>query len=102
MLNRSTRRGAPRRGAIAVMLALCLLGLLGVVAIAVDGGVLLDQHRTAQSVADAAAMSAAVDIYSNFPTNAGTDPKGSAKNSALNTAASLGYTNDGTRSTVTV
>jgi hypothetical protein len=74
----------------------------GIMAIAVDGGALLDQHRNAHSVADAAAMAAAVELYQNYPTNTGTDPLGTAKNSALNTASKLGYTNDGTRSVVTV
>ena len=34
-----------RRGAIAVKVAICLVPLLGVTAIALDGGVLLDKRR---------------------------------------------------------
>jgi hypothetical protein len=82
--------------------ALCLIGVIGVVAIAVDGGVLLTEKRHAQAVADAAAMAASSDLLQNYAAYQGLDPNGTAKASALATAAANGYTNDGVTSTVTV
>jgi Flp pilus assembly protein TadG len=92
----------PRRGAVAVLVAICLVALLSIVAIALDGGVLMDQRRRAQATADAAALAAAIDLYQNYPTNGGVDISGTARQSALTTAAAMGYANDGNPSTVTV
>jgi len=92
-----------RRGTVAVLVALSLTAVVGVAAIAMDGGLLQDESRRAQAAADAAALAAAIDLYNNYQTNAGLDPKpytGSA--SALSNAAANGYANDGTRSIVTV
>jgi hypothetical protein len=75
---------------------------MSIVALALDGGVLMDQRRRAQATADAAALAAAVDLYQNYPTNGGVDPYGTAKQSALTTAAAMGYANDGDASAVTV
>src|SRR5436189_4394474 len=97
MLHRSTRPARPgRRGGIVIILALCIIGLLGVVAVATDGGVLQDEHRKVQAAADAAAFAAAVDLYENYVANTGTDPGHTARDSALNTANQIGYNNDGT------
>lgn len=95
-------RSRRRRGAVAVIVALCLVTLLGIVAVSLDGGLLLDQRRRVQAAADAAALAAAIDLYNNAATNRGLDPGGTAKASALAIAAANGYTNDGTRSIVTV
>jgi hypothetical protein len=76
--------------------------LLSIVAIALEGGVLLDQRRRVQATADAAALAAAIDLYQNYPTNCGLDLNGTAGQSALTTAAAMGYANDGTSSVVTV
>jgi hypothetical protein len=91
-----------RRGAVAVLVALCLTAVMGIVAIALDGGMLLDNHRSVQSAADAAALAAADDLFSNYVSNQGLDPSGTAAASALSTAAANGYNNDRTTSTVTV
>jgi len=87
---------------IAVLVAVCLTVLLGVVAIALDGGRLWSERRQAQSVADAAALAAACDLYENYWVNSGRDPDGTALASALATAASNGYADDKTDSVVTV
>jgi Flp pilus assembly protein TadG len=76
--------------------------LMGVAAVALDGGLLLDQRRRLQAVADAAALAAATDLYKNYRTNNGADGGGTAKASALATAAADGFSNDGTHSVVTV
>src|SRR5262245_39196366 len=91
-----------RRGAVSIYFSVCLVALLSVVALVFDGGRLLEERRHAQATADAAAMSAACDLYDWYWTNSGADPSGTAKASALKTAAANGYANDGTRSVVTV
>jgi Flp pilus assembly protein TadG len=91
-----------RRGAVAVLVAVCLIPMLAVVAIVLDGGVLLDDRRQAQTAADAAALAAATDLFNYYKTNQGADPGKTAKTSALTTAKADGYNNDGTTSVVTV
>lgn len=94
-----TRR---RSGVVIVLVALCLTAMLGIVAIALDGGLLLDDRRRIQAAADAAALAAAIDLYKNFPSNKGLDPNGTARASALSIANLNGYNNNGTTNTVTV
>ncbi len=91
-----------RRGTVAVLVAVCLIPLMAVLAIVLDGGVLLDDRRQAQTGADAAALAAATDLFNYYKTNMGADPSGTAKQSALTTAKADGYANDGKTSTVTV
>jgi hypothetical protein len=79
-----------------------LIAILGVAAVVLDGGLLLDQRRRVQAAADAAALAAADDLFANFNSNGGTDPEGTAKASALSNAAANGYANDGKISIVTV
>jgi Flp pilus assembly protein TadG len=95
-------RNKRRRGVVAVFVAVCLTALVGVVAIAIDGGMLYDQLRRGRATADAAAMAAAADLFQNYPANQGTDPSGTAQAAALSLAAANGYANDGVNSTVTV
>ncbi|MFL5240484.1 MAG: pilus assembly protein TadG-related protein [Gemmataceae bacterium] len=102
-LHKSTKSHATRRGAIVLFVAVCLTVLLGFAAIALDGGVLLTERRHAQATVDAAALAAACDLYKNYGINGGLDNSaGTAKASALSTAAANGYANDGTTSVVTV
>jgi hypothetical protein len=82
--------------------AISLIAISGIVAMALDGGLLLDNHRCVQAAADAAALAAADDLFSNYGANGGTDPSGTAKSSALSTAAANGFNNDGVTSVVTV
>jgi uncharacterized membrane protein len=95
-------RGRSRRGNVTALVALCLVPILGVTAIAVDGGMLLSDRRAAQRAADSAALAAAVEMFTNQNANAGTDPGGTAKQSALTTAAANGFKNDGVNCIVTV
>jgi hypothetical protein len=76
--------------------------MLGVVALAVDGGLLLSDRRQAQRAADSAALAAAVDLFTKWNSNGGLDKGNSASESALTTAAANGFANDGVSSTVTV
>jgi hypothetical protein len=97
-----SRSPARRRGAVVVVVALSLTALVGVLAIAFDGGDLMTEKKHAQATADAAAMAAASVMYENYPTYAGKDTPGTAQQAALEVAKANGYSNDGTRSVVTV
>ena len=67
-----------RSGAIVVLVAVCLMVILAFVAIAIDGGGLLELRRKAQATADAASLAAAEDLFRNYPQNKGLDASGTA------------------------
>ena len=90
------------RGIVVVLVALGLVGLIGVVALTVDGGMLQVDYRKARAHADASAMAAACCLYRDYPTNQGKDVGGLAAQEAIDTAAKNGCTNDGVTSKVTV
>jgi Flp pilus assembly protein TadG len=92
----------PRRGGVTPLVVLSLALLVGVVALVIDGGTLLEERRHVQGAADAAALAAAADLYANYAANQGTDPSSTASASALATAAANGFSNDGVTSVVTV
>lgn len=96
------QRPAPRRGAVLIWLVLCLGVIIAIVALGTDGGRMMEERRRAQAAADAAVLAAAADLYQNYFPNRGLDPNGTAVQAALANAASNGYSNDGTTSTVTV
>jgi hypothetical protein len=75
---------------------------MGFVAVAIDGGLLQHDRRIAQSTADAAALAAAAELYSNYALTQGLDPTGSARLKALAIASGNGYANDLINSKVTV
>jgi Flp pilus assembly protein TadG len=91
-----------RRGSALAVLAVSLVLIIGVMAVTIDGGLLMAERRHAQSVADATAYAAAGSLYNNYATDKGLDRTGAVKNTALAIAAGNGYANDGTTSTVTV
>jgi hypothetical protein len=91
-----------RRGVVLILTALCLVALVGIVAIVIDGGMLQDRRRHLQAAADAAAMAAAVDIFTNYPRHGGSDVPGSARQSARAVAEANGYSNSGSTTSVTV
>jgi Flp pilus assembly protein TadG len=92
-----------RRGAIVVLVAVCLTVVLAFVAIAIDGGSLLERRRLSQATADAAALAAAETLFRNYPKYKGLDdPNGGAVAAAKAIAAGNGFNNDGVKSTVTV
>jgi Flp pilus assembly protein TadG len=84
---------------VAVQVALTLTALTGVVAIAVDGGILLAERRHAQATADAAALAAASDLLLRWNTNGGADSGGKASTSATDITTANGYTGGGSSST---
>lgn len=80
------------RGQALILIVLAIVGLIGLTALAIDGGNAFSDRRHAQSAADAAALAAALaKVHGQNWTGA-----------ALARAADNGYTNDGARSTVTV
>jgi hypothetical protein len=87
---------------IAAQVAVSLSVLMSILAVLVDGGLLLVERRHAQATADAAALAAASDLFANWKTNSGSDTGGTAASSALGVASANGYTNDGTTNSVTV
>ena len=89
----SSRPNVCRRGITIPAVALLLTGLLGVTALAVDGGLLLADRRRAQAAADAAALAAAIDLYQNWTSHKGKDTNGTANTSAKATATDNGFTN---------
>src|ERR1043165_9949533 len=90
-----------RKGFVAVFVAVSMVFILGVTAIAIDGGGLLDRRRHAQATADAASMAGASILSSKYPKYNGLDGDGAARAAALAVAASNGFANDDTTSTVT-
>src|SRR5437868_3279108 len=91
----------PREGNVIVLVAACLTVLMSVVAIAIDGGVLMDDRQKVQAAADASALAAAEQLYLNWQADLGLDPHGTAVAAAIALAKSNGYPNDGTISVIT-
>jgi hypothetical protein len=108
-LTARARPAAGRTGNVAVVFAVSLVAILSVVALALDGAMLMDKRRQVQSVADSAALAAANDLYKNWFSNVltyggqyGYDPAGTAKAAALAEAKANGYENGVNGCTVTV
>jgi Flp pilus assembly protein TadG len=80
-----------RRGSVTVEVAVLAPVLVAIMAFAVDGGMAFQEKRKAQACADAAALAAATDLYSNWPANSGTDTNGTALSSAQTTIVANGY-----------
>jgi Flp pilus assembly protein TadG len=93
-----------RRGSALAVLAILMVPIIGVLALVLDGGLLMRERQHAQAVADAAAQAAAITLYQNNGsiTSSTPDPGGQAKKMALASASANGYANDGATSTVTV
>jgi Flp pilus assembly protein TadG len=89
-----------RRGTVCVLVALCLTLLMTVVAVTVDGGILLTERRHAQAVADSAAMAGACVLYTYYPSDhpaagSATSHTDAAKQAARDVAAANGYIGTG-------
>ncbi len=85
-----------------MMVAISIAVVLAFVAIAVDGGWLLELRRKSQATADAAALAAAETLFREYPQHYGLDVNGNAADAALSIAAANGFNNDGTTSVVSV
>jgi hypothetical protein len=93
---------ARRAGHIAIIAALSMVAIISTIAVSLDGGVIMSEHRHSQNAADAAALAGASDLYYNFWLYSGLDTPGTARSAAFAGAAQNGYTNDGVNSVVTV
>src|SRR5262245_1233727 len=98
VLRSSTRR----RGISLILVVVSLVSIFGVLALSLEGGMLLTERRNAQATADPSAFAAASDLYYNWFTYAGVDVPGTARAAAFRTAGYNGYLNDGTETVVTV
>ncbi len=96
-----THRLPRRRGMVAVQVVLMLSMLVGVVALTVDGGMLISERRHVQAAADAAALAGAVDLFKNYQTGAGLDLTGSASGVASATATA-NYAGDPSNLSMTI
>ena len=76
-------RDRSRRGMVLVMFAVCLIVILSLVALVIDGGLLQAERTRAQAIADAAALAGACELYRDYPSNIGIDSDGSAASSAF-------------------
>src|SRR4051794_12024315 len=92
MRHRGASRHHHRPGAIAAQVALSLTVVLGVAAIALDGGLMLAERTHAQATADAAALAAAVDLIRAPRDNSPTAPAVAA---ARQTGSNVGSSNYG-------
>jgi hypothetical protein len=88
----------PRHGAVVAWLVVCMSVIVGIVALVLDGGRMMQERRTAQMLCDTATLAAANDLYANYTLNQGRDPSGSALAAALASVAA----NGGGNATVTV
>ncbi len=84
----SSRR---RPGNMVVAVAISLVTLLSCVALAVDGGMMHDRRRQVQAAADAAALTAASELYVHWALEKGSDSGGYARTAAVDTAQLNGY-----------
>jgi putative Flp pilus-assembly TadE/G-like protein len=65
---------APRRpGTVVIAVMVCLIALLSVIALSLDGGLVLDKRRQAQAAADSAAIAGASELYKYWFTHKGLD-----------------------------
>ncbi|OWK44529.1 pilus assembly protein TadG-related protein [Fimbriiglobus ruber] len=83
--------GRRRKGTVLVKVLICLPVLIGILALNLDGGRMMDERRSAQAAADAAALAAGADLYKNYWTNYGADVSGSAVAAAQASAAANGF-----------
>jgi hypothetical protein len=88
MLLRSQPR---RRGVVVLLVALALVFLIGMAAIALDGGLLLDTQRQAQAAADAGALAAATVLYHDRSAD-GTGANVAARQAAVDVVVRHGFT----------
>src|SRR5262249_28068625 len=82
-----------RRGSVTLLAAFCLTVMVSFVAIAIDGGLMMDSRQKDQSAADASAIAAAEPLFLNCLTDRGLDPLGGATAPAKASAAANGFPN---------
>jgi len=94
-----------RKGNVTVVVAVCMVGIMSIVALSLDAGMMLDKHRQIQAAADSASLAGAIDLYSHWYSNpvSGLDnTSGTARAAALNAAKANGFENGVNTCVVTV
>jgi Flp pilus assembly protein TadG len=93
-----------RYGIVAVLVAVTISLLLGIAAIALDGGLLQDNKRRVQNATDAAALAAANTLFTNSASISSItpDPGSRAAAAARQSASDNGFPNNATNTTVVV
>ena len=91
----ATIEGDRQRGQMLALFAICLVAIIAMTGLVIDGGMTFTQRREEQNVADAAAMAGAY-AYAN------TSDSNQAVTEALSTAAANGYTHGQDGVTVSV
>src|SRR3954466_11007603 len=100
---RLLRANCPARpGKVIPLVAISLVGIMGVLSVALEGGLLLEHRRECHTAADVAALAGAIDLYTNYVTNLGKDVGGNAETRAREAAAAQGFVNGQDGVTVTV
>ena len=84
-----------RAGKVLVLVAICGVPMIGVTALAIDGGYMMAERRQGQNAADAAALAGTIDLYHGQAANL-------ARETALKYAARNGYPSGDGVNTVTV
>jgi Flp pilus assembly protein TadG len=88
------KRRASRRGSVAIQIGLLMTVLIGMAALGTEIPYLMYKHRQLQTVADSAALGAAMALSKGYPSPISTE--------AYGIAAALGVTNGAANATVTV
>lgn len=91
-----------RRGGVLVLVAICLVAIMSVAALSLDGGRMLTERRQVQAAADAAADAAALEAYSALSAEDQSTTDALIRAKALEIAAANGYANDGVHSIVQI
>jgi hypothetical protein len=82
----------PRRtGKVIAWLVLSMAVIIGIVALTLDGGRMLEERRRVQAAADAAALAAGANLYSNWWSYQGLDHGGTAAAAAVSSAGANGF-----------
>jgi hypothetical protein len=91
------------RGQVLVLIALAIIGLVGITGLAIDGSMILADRRHAQNAADTAALAGALDRIQTLGAGmADADSRASMRITAWDLAEENGYIQPGPRSTVEV
>jgi Flp pilus assembly protein TadG len=91
-----------RHGAIVPLVAILLTVVIGFTAIVIDGAMLFADRRRVCAAADAAALAAAIELFTNDQYAKGLDTNGTAAASARQTAKDNGFEDGVNNVTVTV
>ena len=83
-------------GQTIVLFAIVLVGMFAVIGLAIDAGLLMNEHSQAQAVSDAASMGAAQELISNGGDLAAAESEG------YQVATTAGYNNNGTSNNVSL